>query len=218
MVAPPIRTNRLLLVEDTLSDARAVGACLRSSRPERYEIAEAETVLQALAHLEREEVDVIIAAGAQNFLCKSDMASHTFKRVLGYALGRVREGQLQALRGILQGCRALSSQQSGAPVIQALAGLAPIRDRSPAPFSELQDGYGDLLERYMEYLRVKTGKHRDLIDVHVVALGAALRKLRQSRIPAFASGGRQFALEMMGLLVKYYRLSFRLLFPERATQ
>ena len=278
MNAPPLHTNRLLLVEDTRSDARVVAACLRSAQPESYEIAEAETLKQALAYLEREEVDVIlldltlpdcagletltrvheaaagmpivvltglddddlamrcIAAGAQDFLCKSEMTPHMLRRVLGYALGRVREGQLQALRGMLLGCRALSSQQSGVPVTQALAGLAPIRDRSPENFAELQDAYGDLLERYMEYLRVKTGKPRDLmeilitrfgdlgaaprdlIDVHVVALDAASRKLRQSRIPAFASDGRLFALEMMGLLVEYYRLNFRRLFPERALQ
>ena len=279
MDALPLRTNRLLLVEDTRSDARVVGACLLSSQPNHYVIAEAVNLQQALAHLEREEVDVIlldltlpdssgldtltrvheaaagvpivvltglgdeddlamrcIAAGAQDFLCKSEMTPHTLRRVLGYALGRVREGQLQALRGMLQGSRALSSQQSRVPVTQALAGLAPIRDRSPALFSEFQDAYGDLLERYMEYLRIKTGKPRDLmevlvtrfgdlgasprdlVDIHVGALDAVSRKLRESRIPAFASDGRLFALEMMGLLVEYYRLNFRRLFPERDSQ
>ncbi|MEI6987536.1 MAG: hypothetical protein WCK65_15570, partial [Rhodospirillaceae bacterium] len=155
------------------------------------------------------------------------------RRVLGYALGRVREGQLLALRSMLQGCHALSSQHMSGSVTRALAGVSPIKDRSPDNFTQFQDTYGDLLEQYMEYLRVKIDKPRylmeilatrlgdldatprDMIDIHVGALDAAARKLKQSRIPAFTADGRLFALEMMGLLVEYYRLSFRRLFPER---
>ncbi|MEI8395950.1 MAG: response regulator [Rhodospirillaceae bacterium] len=177
-----------------------------------------------------------IQAGAQDYICKSDMTPHTLRRALGYALGRMREGQMQALRTMLQGCQALSSQQMNGTVTRTLAGIGPIKDRSPDAFAQFQDTYGNLLERYMEYLRVKVDKPRDLmeilatrlgdlgatprdmIDIHVGALDAAARKLKQSRVPAFASDGRLFALEMMGLLVDYYRLSFRRLFPERPRQ
>ena len=164
------------------------------------------------------------------------MTPQNLRRVLGYSLGRVREGQLQALRTMLQGCQALSSQQMSGPITRTLAGIGPIKDRNPEAFVQTQDAYGDLLDRYMDFLRVKTDKPRDLmeilvtrlgdlgatprdmIDIHVGALDAAARKLKQSRVPAFASDGRLFALEMMGLLVEYYRLSFRRLFPERPRQ
>ena len=177
-----------------------------------------------------------VAAGAQDYLCKSEMTPHNLRRVLGYALSRVREGQLQALRTMLQGCQALSSQQMSGPVTRALAGLSPIKDRDPEAFQRFQDTWCVLLERYMDYLRVKTDKPRDLmeilathlgdlgaaprdlIDIHVSALDTAARRLKQSRGPAFASDGRLFALEMMGLLVEYYRLNFRRLFPERPRQ
>ena len=278
MELPPPCTNRLLLVEDTLSDAKAVKICLNASGKERYDISVAASLKAATEYLDGGDFDVVlldlylpdsfgidtltqvyaassevpivvltgqddddlalrcIEAGAQDYLCKADMTPHNLRRVLGYALGRVREGQLQALRTMLQGCQALSSQQMSGPVTRALAGVGPIKDRSPDSFVQFQDTYGTLLERYMDYLRVKTDKPRDLmeilatrlgdlgaaprdlIDIHVGALDAVARKLKQSRVPAFASDGRLFALEMMGLLVEYYRLSFRRLFPERPRQ
>ncbi|CAK0746181.1 Response regulator [Azospirillaceae bacterium] len=278
MELPSSSVNRLLLVEDTISDAKAAKICLSSAGKEKYEITVVASLKEAIDYLDSGDVDVIlldlslpdssgidtitrlyaassgipivvltglddddlamrcIEAGAQDYLCKADMTPHNLRRVLGYALGRVREGQLLALRTMLQGCQALSSQQMSGPVTRALAGIGPIKDRNPDAFSQLQETYGDLLEHYMDYLRVKTTKPRDLmeilstrlgdlgatprdlIDIHVGALDAAARKLKQSRVPAFASDGRLFALEMMGLLVEYYRLSFRRLFPERPRQ
>ena len=278
MEFPPSTANRLLLVEDTVSDAKAAKICLNVAGKESYEISVATSLKAAIEHLDRYEIDVIlldlslpdssgidtltklyavssevpivvltgldddelamrcIGAGAQDYLCKADMTPHNLRRVLGYAAGRVREGQLQALRTMLQGCQALSSQQMSGPVTRSLAGVGPIKDRTPDAFVQFQDTYGDLLERYMEYLRVKIDKPRelmeilvtrlgdlgatprDMIDIHVGALDAAARKLKQSRVPAFASDGRLFALEMMGLLVEYYRLNFRRLFPERPRQ
>ena len=269
------RSNRLLLVEDTCGDARAVEICLRGSASERYEITRAVTLEQAIATLGRGETDIVlldltlpdssgldtltrlhavamgvpivvltgldddglalrcIAAGAQDYLSKFEMTPSNLQRVLGYALSRVREGQLQALRVMLQGCQALSSEQMSTPVTRAMAGIGPIKDRNPEAFRELQNAYRALLEEYMEHLLVKKEKPRDsmeilatrlgdlgaaprdLIDVHMSALDIASRTLKQSRIPSFASDGRLFALEMMGLLVEYYRLSFRRLFPER---
>ena len=278
MEFPPSSVNRLLLVEDTLSDAKAARICLSAAGKERYEITIAESLKAAIVYLNTGEFDVVlldlslpdssgidtinrlyalsseipivvltgfddddlamkcIEAGAQDYLCKADMTPQNLRRVLGYALGRVREGQLLALRNMLEGCQALSSQQMNGPVTRALAGVAPIKDRNPDAFTRFQGTYGDLLERYMEYLRVKVDKPRDsmeilvtrlgdmgatprdMIDIHVGALDAAAQRLKQSRVPAFASDGRLFALEMMGLLVEYYRLSFRRLFPERPRQ
>ncbi len=275
MESPLSHTKHLLLVEDSIVDARAVRICLRTTGPESYDIAQVDTLEKAKAHLERFETDVVlldltlpdssgldtltnlyvvamevpivvltgwddeelarrcIAAGAQDYLCKANMTSHSLQRALGYALGRVRETQLQALRNMLQGCQALSSPQATVPITRELAGLGAIRDHNPAAFLELKALYGELLERYLDHLRVKKGKPResmeilatrlgdlgatprDLIDIHMAALDLASRDLKQSRIPAFASDGRLFALEMMGLLVEYYRLSFRRLFPER---
>ena len=177
-----------------------------------------------------------IAAGAQDYLCKAEMTPHTLRRVVGYALGRARGAQLQTLRAMLQGCRALSSQEMLAPVTRTLAGLGPIKDRSPEAFLDLLETYRDLLEKYMDHLRLRKEKPRDgmeilvtslgdlgasprdVIDIHMGALDFASRKLAQSRIPAFTSDGRLFALEMMGLLVEYYRLGYRRLFPERSPQ
>ncbi len=177
-----------------------------------------------------------IAAGAQDYLCKAEMTPPNLRRAVGYALGRAREAQLHALRSMIQGCRAISSQEMSAPVTRALAGSRPIRDHNPGLFSDLQGTYVDLLEKYLEHLVVKKDKPRDqmeilvtrlgdlgasprdLIDIHMGALDYASRHVKQPRIPAFTSDGRLFALEMMGLLVEYYRHSFRRLFPERALQ
>ncbi len=175
-----------------------------------------------------------IQAGAQDYLCKSDMTPHTLRRALGYALGRVREAQLQSLRMMVHSCRPMSSQQLGTRVTQSLAGLRPIKDRNQEALLEMQTTYCDLLEGYLEHLRTKTEKPRDhmeimvtklgdlgatprdLIDVHLGALELVSRKIDQSQILYFASDGRLFVLEMMGLLVEYYRLGFRRVFPERA--
>jgi DNA-binding response OmpR family regulator len=175
-----------------------------------------------------------IEAGAQDYLCKSNITPNNLRRALGYALSRVREGRLQALRIMLQSWQALSSEQMSTQVTRAIAGIGPIKVRIPDIFNELQTVYHELLEEYMEHLLVKKEKPRDamealatrlgdlgatprdLIDVHMSALDIASRSLNQSRIASFASDGRLFALEIMGLLVEYYRLGFRRLFPKRA--
>ena len=274
MEFPPSCANRLLLVEDTRGDAKAVRLCLRAEGSDDYKVSVVETLSAAIGHLERDKADIIlldltlpdsagietvtrlyavaaevpiivltgsddeklalrcIEAGAQDYLCKSDMTPHTLRRALGYALGRVREAQLQSLRMMVHSCRPMSSQQLGTRVTQSLAGLRPIKDRSPAAFQEMQATYRNLLEEYLEHLRIKTEKPRDhmeilttnlgdlgatprdLIDVHMGALDLVSRKIDQSRIPSFASDGRLFVLEMMGLLVEYYRIGSRRLFPE----
>lgn len=135
-----------------------------------------------------------------------------------------RTEQLEQLQKMLEHYRTLSSDGATISVARRLSGMAPIRERLPETFNELQRRYGGLLQDYLRQMVVKSDKPigamrrivnelgelgagpRDLLDIHLEAIQASVRKTAGARAHALAVDGRMLALEMMGLLVDYYRI------------
>ncbi len=269
------RADRLLLVEDSRSDAFVIRRCLMASADCHYDIVLVEDLKDALSCLQDSKFDlvlldltlpdsdgldtlerIIVAApevptvvltghdddgiglacidvGAQDYLCKARMTPESLRTVVSFALGRFREAQAKLMRLVAQSDHTLSSTGIAVPVTRALAGASPIREREPAAFAKLQGDYQTLLQLYMEYLnkkgaKPKTGMEvlatqfgdlgstpRDLIDVHTVSLDAIRKNADKAFAYTFAADSRLFALEIMGMLVEYYRTGFRRLFSGR---
>lgn len=172
-----------------------------------------------------------IDAGAQDFLSKSQLGPILLKRTIGYAITRLREAQLRELQTTLESYRRLSSS-STTTVTASLAGGGPFRERHPQLFSELVLQYVGLVDSYLESLLTLEAKPRptmerivtalgdrsagprDLLEVHVAALDRTVQGANPERARACAVEGRLLALEMMGLLVEYYRVGHRRVFQE----
>lgn len=176
-----------------------------------------------------------INAGAHDYLPKSEVRSKQLKRSIGYAITRQREAQLRDLMQVLERYRSLSSATQSTTVTAALAGSGAIAIRSPETFSKLSHAYSELLTPYLgregdrraspkdEMSMLVTalgdcgGGPRDLLDVHVAALDRVLANGDASRSSNLVFESRLLALEMMGLLVDYYRVGQRRRFVERET-
>lgn len=168
-----------------------------------------------------------IDAGAQDYLDKQELKPLVLKRTIGYAISRLREAQLRDLNALLESYRSLSSDGTGTSITAITAGLGPIRDRSRGTFHLLVQQYWQLLTAYLEQLGYKKetprdlmasvvtylgdmgAGPRDLLDLHVAALECAVQVESAERARAFVIEGRLLALEMMGMLVEYYRVGSR---------
>jgi CheY-like chemotaxis protein len=175
-----------------------------------------------------------IDAGAQDYLAKSETNSRNFRRAVGYAITRVREAQLADLRATLERYRSLSSSAQSTTVTAGLAGAGPISVRQPAIFARIVREYLALLEPYLARAttrvvapreaqeRITTligdagGGPRDFLDVHVAALDQAVSRKDDALARSLVFEARLLALEMMGLLVDYYRVGQRRRFDEGA--
>lgn len=168
-----------------------------------------------------------IDAGAQDYLAKAEARAHTLQRAIGYAITRIREAQLHELQKTLERYRALSSSAQGTTVTAALAGSGAVSVRHPDAFETLVRAYGTLLEPYLQRRsetvnaprrdleRIVTelgdagGGPRDLLDLHVTALDRAIAIQPDPHSRSIVFEARLLALEMMGLLVDYYRVGQR---------
>ncbi len=168
-----------------------------------------------------------IDAGAQDYLPKSEVRAQNLRRALGYAITRIRDAQVRHLQETLARYRLLSSASQGTTVTAALAGSGAIAQRRPADFASLWQAYYALLQPYLErqtdrldappaakemlitQLGDAGGGPRDLLDVHVAALDQALATHLDPHARGIVYESRLLALEMMGLLVDYYRVGHR---------
>ena len=168
-----------------------------------------------------------IDAGAQDYLPKSEIRAQNLKRAIGYAITRIREAQLRELQETLERYRALSSASQVTTVTAALAGSGAVSMRRPEVFARLVVQYYALLELSLLQRRDAlatsrpemelivtilgdvNGGPRDLLDVHVAALERTIAQQNNSRARALLLEARLLALEMMGLLVDYYRVGYR---------
>ncbi len=168
-----------------------------------------------------------IDAGAQDYLCKGELRPAALRRSIGYAISRSRESRLSEIQETLSRYRTLSNQTSKTSVTAALAGSGAVRERYPSVFSDIVHSYAELLESYCQLLASKRDKPReamervvtiigdagggprDLIDVHLAALDQTVGVATGKREASLLVEARLLALEMMGLLVDYYRVGLR---------
>lgn len=168
-----------------------------------------------------------IDAGATDYLLKSEVRPHTLRRAIGYAQTRRREAELRELRRVIERLRGLTSREVEAPVTALLSGMGPLSARQPTVFAGLFDAYRGLLEEYLRYLVFHHPKPqdamerfatmlgdqeagpRDLLDLHVAALEEGSGHLGARQHHAEIVEGRLLALELMGLMVDYYRSGHR---------
>ena len=168
-----------------------------------------------------------IDAGAQDYLNKNELQPALLRRTIGYAVARLRETQLRELRSLLENYRKLSSGAASTQITAALAGVGSVRERHADDYNAITEAYSKLLcvyldqlgfnkekpKEFMESLITRIGDlgggPRDLIDIHVGALDAEVQGASVERARALVLEGRLLALEMMGLLVDYYRTGNR---------
>ena len=173
-----------------------------------------------------------IDAGAQDYLAKAEVRTQNLKRAIGYAITRIREAQVRELQDTLERYRALSSATQSTTVTAALTGSGAIAARNPESFESIVRAYFALLEPYLSRRadrldapratmeRIITilgdagGGPRDLLDVHVAALDRAIAQSDTPHSWSVVLEARLLALEMMGLLVDYYRVGHRRRFVE----
>lgn len=166
-------------------------------------------------------------AGAQDYLGKDDLRAHSLRRAIGYATARLREAQLRETQATLARLRELSSSAQGTTVTAALAGSGALFARSPNSFEALKESYFRLLEPHigtegqrlrppreeMERIATALGDAnagpRDLLDVHLAALERALKDADERTSKYLVLETRLLALQMMGLLVDFYRVGHR---------
>ncbi|MGY3452429.1 response regulator [Bradyrhizobium sp. USDA 4353] len=166
-------------------------------------------------------------AGARDYLPEGDVKPSTLPRALISATGRRRKDRIQDNRRSLANDRDLSSAGRVTSVSAHLAGHGSVRERRPEAFNGLVEQYLSLFLDYqdprgepharplamMEKIATAIGDEgggpRDLLDLHVLALERAIGGTTVERTSTLVFEGRLLALEMMGLLVDYYRLGHR---------
>lgn len=168
-----------------------------------------------------------IDAGAQDYLPKGEVTARNLKRAIGYSITRLREAQLREMEETLAGYRAMSSSTQGTTITAALAKSGAIAVSNPDAYARIVHDYYALLEPYLlreadrvqaprpvaEQLITAIGDHgggpRDLLDVHIAAIDQALQLFDDPHSRSIVFEARLLALEMMGLLVDYYRVGQR---------
>ncbi|WP_240535671.1 response regulator [Bradyrhizobium sp. STM 3809] len=174
-----------------------------------------------------EVANAYIQAGARDYLPRADAGPSSLRRAVIHATGRRRQDRIEDNRRSLANDRDMSSAGRATSVTAHLAGHGSIREREPAAFANLVEQYLVLFREYLDprgdhhvrplstMARITTsigdegGGPRDLLDLHVVALERAILGTTVERTSALVFEGRLLAIEMMGLLVDYYRLGHR---------
>ena len=173
-----------------------------------------------------------LSLGAQDYLSKNEVHGKELRRAIGYAVSRQRELEVLEMEQTLARYRSLSSASQGTMVTAALAGSGAIALRSPQIFKAITQDYYALLEPFFLSSSVgnetiKSSKEnvatslgdcnagpRDLLDVHLAALNQAIVTYPGSAGRAGLVEARLLALEMMGMVVDYYRVGSRRRFYE----
>ena len=133
-----------------------------------------------------------------------------------------QEREAEKLRTALKSQELLTGWQDGSITAQ-IAGVGPLRARSPDEFAAMQTQYESLLDAYLEatgfgrtpprrpissladQIGRLGGGPRDVIDVHLRSVTNKCRDVHPKREYAYAMEGRLLALDVMGFLVDYYR-------------
>ncbi|MFN8653163.1 MAG: response regulator transcription factor [Gemmatimonadales bacterium] len=168
-----------------------------------------------------------IDAGASDYLYKSEVRRHSLRRSIGFSVSRRHRMQLLELAKVIARLKRLSTRESDTSITALSAGVGPVRSSNPSLFGEMRVGYSAMMEQYlnftvfgeskpsaaMELLATRLGDHsagpRDLLDLHLAVLEHEPGMSGRWQSNAIIIEGRLLALEMMGLLVDYYRSSAR---------
>ena len=132
------------------------------------------------------------------------------------------------IQGSGQPERSISSSGAGTPITQALGGSRSLKEMVPDEFEGIVRTYLRLFDRYRQGMLTKAAKPsqgmralvralgnygagpRDMMDVHIHVLDAlSMTTDDMTRTQALMQHSRLFAIEMMGMLVDYYRLTPR---------
>ena len=162
-----------------------------------------------------------LAAGAEDYLRKSEIDGRALIRALGYAIVRRREAELR----LINDARSRYSRISQPEEAPATRERSPLRRRQPDEFRACATRYYEILLSYTTAINNRMRKPResmvdiagrlgrldtapkDLIAIHAAALELASGELPIERQCEIVVEGRLFALEMMGTLLEFYRSS-----------
>ncbi len=172
-----------------------------------------------------------VVAGAQDFLCKSNLDPELLRRSLRYAilrhkaqaeLNRLREREHVDLARSLRQMEQLGIPEGNGGMTDPLAAAAPLRERNPEKFYRLQEHYQYLLCDFLG--RIAEGKTifgigrplslklaeleanpNDVNDLHLSVLRNCLPGRTEEEKKSLLLDGRMFALEIMGYLAEAYR-------------
>jgi CheY-like chemotaxis protein len=183
------------------------------------------TPIVVLTGHEDEALDMrCIALGAQDYRSTTDIRPVPLRRSINYAINRSNEQEIRDLRETLDRYREMSSRVAADPSHRTNGTHPPLRSRAPQAFETWVEAYAVLLRHHFDRLVMQADKPRDdmnrivaelgnegagprdLVDIHVSALGRVSEEGNSVRARTFAVEGRLVALEMMGLLVDYYRV------------
>ncbi|MEQ9501617.1 MAG: response regulator [Deltaproteobacteria bacterium] len=166
-----------------------------------------------------------LAAGAHDYLPKSELSSSQLRRAIGYALFRSREERLEDLEAAMARLRAVSRMEGTAPYGRSHS--PSFEERDPETYEALVRRYLALLEDYLDHVteqrpRPRGGirgiasdlcasyaSARDVIDVHLAALERGMEDATPERREVIRVDGRLLGLEVMGSLVDLYQASTR---------
>lgn len=208
----------VILLDLGLPDAAGVRA-IKDLRQLRGDIA-----IVVVTGAEEALQENCLQAGAQDFLTKTELNEKQLVRSVGSALFWLRDRQYGELSNTLEVYRRLSSAGSGSPLASFMVGLGSLRTRQPLLFQRLLIEYRHVADAYFHALAVMQkkpldlmqelishiGRHnagpRDLMDLHVATFEGALQSRKMNASGEDVSQGRLLVLEMMGMLVNYYRL------------
>ncbi len=162
--------------------------------------------------------------GAHDYLLKSKIDTDSLRRTISYSILRTKESQISELEKLINYYQKLSTEATPTRTTAKLSEIGVLQDHYPDIFSELVDNYSELLNLYLDQAILKKEKPRnqmellatqlgdssagprDLLDIHASALNQLKTDIETQRAKALTFEGRLLALEMMGLLVDYYRL------------
>lgn len=166
-----------------------------------------------------------VRLGAQDYLVKDNLTEQTLKRSILYTLARhelamqYRQRLERELRGFER-----ASETGSLPIASATYSAVPLRDAAPEEFSKLARKYAEALDaalerrlfkrdadlstklrEFAEELGALRASSRDVADMHIFVLEAALRETLPQRSQAYIEEGRFVAFELLGHLANVYR-------------
>lgn len=160
-----------------------------------------------------------LAIGAEDYVRKSELHGRSLPRAVGYAIMRRREAELRMVAEARDSYTVVSTRD---PEPQ-IASRRPLRIRDPESFRACALRYYEMLLGYTAAMNGRTRPPRagmreiadrlgrlDCAPRDLIALHAAALELGSSELPIekqceIVVEGRLFALEMMGVLLEFYR-------------